>query len=129
MLRFYCHCSLCQSFNQAPYADVTVFRGRAVSLPPDSPVEFSTYRPPPAVQRGKCRICGGAALEYLRLGPVTALSLVPSANFVSRQRLPDPALHIFYDRRQSDSADALPKYSGYWRSQLALSRRLLAALF
>ena len=32
VLRFYCHCTICQAFNQADRADVTVFHAKDVAL-------------------------------------------------------------------------------------------------
>lgn len=125
LFRVLCHCTICQSFNSKPFADVTVFRAKGVDLPKDNTVEFRTYRPPPAVQRGKCSTCGGAAIE---LAAMPKLVIIPSANFNDTAFLPAPAMHIFYDRRVADIDDHLPKYSGYWRSEMAFFGRLFASL-
>ncbi len=128
LLRAFCHCTICQVFNGAPYADITLFRGRDVVLPEQGQVEFSTYRPPPAARRGKCVDCGGPAVELLKLPLAGELVIIPSMNIADNSFVPDPALHIFYHRRVADIDDDLPKYQGYWRSQLEFSRRLLPAL-
>lgn len=44
--RMYCHRTICQRFNQAPFADVLVYRARDVDLPELGAVEFDTYKPP-----------------------------------------------------------------------------------
>lgn len=93
----------------------------------DHRVEFRTYRSPPAVQRGKCTVCDEPAIEFLRMPPMPGLAIVPSVNFLGESVLPEPACHIFYHRRVADIDDALPKYSGYWRSQLAMGSRLAMA--
>ena len=129
LLRLFCHCTICQSFNQAPFADVTVLRARDVTLAQPEGVAFRTFRPPPAVRRGTCRVCDKPAIEYLWLPPVPRLAIIPSANLDGGAgALPAPALHVFYDRRVADIDDALPRYDGYLRSQLAISRRLVSAL-
>jgi hypothetical protein len=37
--------------------------------------------------------------------------------------------HIFYHRRIADEHDSLPKISGYWRSELAVTKLILASSF
>lgn len=127
LLRFYCHCRICQAFNQAPFADVTVFVKRSLRLPPGLNIQYRAHRPPPHVQRGICPQCQRPALELLELGPLPGLAIIPSANFDIPSPLPAPELHIFYHRRQSDAHDSLPKYQGYWSSQAALGRYLFKA--
>jgi hypothetical protein len=105
-----------------------VFRARDVDLPKDNVVEFRTYRPPPAVQRGKCISCGAPTVELVRLPALPKLTIVPSATFSNPALLPAPSIHLFYDRRVADIEDNLPKYSGYWRSQLAISRYVFSSL-
>ena len=124
--RFFCHCTICQAFNGQPYADVTGFPAQAVALPEDSAVRFRRYRPPPALDRGACSVCGGPVVEFMALGPLKMFAFVPSQNFERPSELPEPSLHIFYHRRLADATDALPKVSGYWASEMAVSRMLLA---
>lgn len=129
LMRGICHCTICQAFNEAPYADITLFRARDVQVNAPERVRFDTYRPPPAVQRGKCADCEQPAIEYLDLPGLPKLAIVPSANLPELPGLPDPSLHIFYHRRTADVDDGLPRFSGYWRSQLAFSWRVMAALW
>lgn len=128
ILRAYCHCTICQSFNHAPYADITLFRPGDVEMPAADLVEYKTLRPPPAVQRGVCASCGKPAIEYLQIFPMPKLVIVPSANIRDTGLVPTPSLHIFYNRRVADIDDGLPKYEGYWKSQLAFGRHLIGAL-
>lgn len=37
-------------------------------------------------------------------------------------------MHIFYHRRVADAADALPKISGYWASELAVTKAIFRSL-
>src|SRR5208337_4066963 len=108
-----------------PYADVTAFPARAVVLPEGSAVTFRRYRPPPAIDRGSCPACGGPVVEFMALGPLKMFAFVPSQNFERPAELPEPSLHIFYHRRVADATDALPKISGYWASEMAVSRLIL----
>lgn len=128
LIRLFCHCSICQKFNQANYADVSVFRAKDVELPPPDSVEFETFRPPPAVQRGRCVACATPAIELVHLPPMPKLVIVPSANVQNGNLLPSPGFHMFYDSRVEDIDDRLPKYSGYLRSQSAFMLRLMKAM-
>jgi len=126
--RFYCHCTICQEFNGRAYADVTAFPARAVALGEDGAVTFKRYRPPPALDRGSCPVCGGPVLEFMALGPLKMFAFAPSQNFERPSELPEPSLHIFYNRRLADATDSLPKASGYWASEMSVSRLILAGL-
>lgn len=127
LLRGFCHCTICQEFNQSAFADISVYRAGDVAMPDSDTLEFRAYRPPPAVQRGRCKACGGPAIEVMQIFPLPRLIIVPSGHLPAACRR-DPALHVFYNSRQADVDDDLPKYSGYWKSQLAFGRRLLGAL-
>jgi hypothetical protein len=92
-------------------------------------VRIKRYRRWPALDRAICAHCEQPAFGVFRLGPLRALAFVPSANFGYAANLPTPAAHLFYHRRTADHDDALPKYSGYWRSEwgasLAIARGML----
>lgn len=126
LFRLYCHCTLCQRFNQAPFADVTVFRAKDVDPPARETVSLQTLRPPPNVPRGRCARCEQPAIEYFSAPLLPKLVMVPKGVFAADAPLPAPALHLFYDMRSAEVDDPLPKYRGYLRSQLAFARRLIA---
>ena len=129
LLRGYCHCTICQSFNQSAYADITIFKASNVTLPDDAQVDYQAYKKiPPAVQRGKCVKCGSPAIERMKLPLLPELVIVPSGNAQAQAALPDASLHIFYHRRVKEIDDSLPKYEGFLSSQWAFASRLLAAL-
>lgn len=128
LLRAFCHCTICQAFNQAPYADITLFRTKDVKTPQEGSVEFKAYRFPPLLQRGKCIFCGKPAIEYLKIFPIPKLIIVPSVNIQDKVFVPEPLIHIFYDTRIADIQDELPKYNGYLKSQLAFGHKLMASL-
>jgi hypothetical protein len=127
--RFFCHCTICQKIYGQPFADVTYFRADAVDLPAGEPVEFRRYRSPPALRRGRCEKCGNPVAGFLTMVPGVTVGFVPSQNFPRPAELPTPDRHIFYHRRVADIADSIPKLSGYWASQIYVTRTVAADLF
>ena len=61
--------------------------------------------------------------------PFVRLAFVPIDNYPDQVVLPPPKMHIFYHRRVADVSDALPKYSGQWRSQLAATPLIISVMF
>jgi hypothetical protein len=127
--RFFCHCTICQRAYRKPFADVTYFSAPSVTLPANQPVEFRRHRAPPALRRGRCAKCGNPVVSLLGFPRGLAVAFVPSQNFPEAAELPAPDAHIFYDRRVGDIADAVPKVSGYWASEVHVTRSLLGSLF
>ncbi|MEC8428744.1 MAG: GFA family protein [Pseudomonadota bacterium] len=127
LARAYCHCTICQEFNKADYADVSVFLSRDVTLEDPATVAMKSYKKtPPSVQRGKCRKCDKPALEYLDMPLLPGLTIIPSANIAAT--LPEPSMHIFYHRRKRDIQDDLPKHSGFLKSQWCFAKQLLPGI-
>ncbi len=118
MFRVYCHCSICQKYNAASHADILVFKAKQIELPADGVVEFTTYKRPPNVQRGRCSQCGQAAIEVFSMPLFPKLTMVPAGMFGSDVELPESKAHMFYESRVADASDDLPKYQGFMRSQL-----------
>ncbi len=121
----YCHCTVCQRFNQAPFADVLIYRARDVDRPELGAVEYDTYKPPPNVQRGKCVVCGAAAVETFRAPLLPKLTMVPRAMLPADADLPEPVAHFFYETRVGDADDELPRHEGFLPSQWAFLKKLL----
>jgi len=119
-----CHCTICQRFNQAAFADIVVFRARDVELPEGGTVDFQTHRPPPNVQRGVCSSCAQPVLERFESVFFPRLRFVPAA-LMKPADLPEVSFDLFYERRVADIDDGRPKYSGYIRSQAAFMSRVL----
>lgn len=128
LFRAICHCEICQEFNEAPFADITLYRTRDVELPEENKIEYKAYTNPPMAQRGKCTVCNKPAIEFLKIAVMPGLTIVPSKNLSSTDTLPVPSFHVFYHRRKQDSEDNLPKYSGYVKSQLGFMVKLIGAL-
>lgn len=128
LTRAYCHCTICQQFNDAAFADVVIYNSKAIALPKKSTVDFNTYKAPPALKRGKCKNCAKPVIEFLTLGALTLLAVVPAEVIGNKVEIPAPSCHLFYNQRHKDHNDYLPKYSGYLTSQLALTHRLLTTM-
>lgn len=130
MFRAYCHCTICQKFNDADYADVTVFYAKSVDSVDESKISFKVYQQPPLVQRGTCIQCDKPALEKIRLPLplMPRLIVIPSSNFDDTERLPAPSMHIFYDKRVSDLEDGIKKYRGFVASQLGFGLGLMKGM-
>lgn len=129
LFRMYCHCSICRKFNDAAYGDIFVYRAADVERPKKDLVEFSTFRPPPNVQRGKCTSCMKPAIEILESPLLPKLILVPGSMLKHRESLPEAVGHVFYESRVADVQDGLPKHNGYLKSQLVFGKHLLKTLF
>lgn len=125
LLRGYCHCTICQEFNKADYADITLYRAKDVVMPKQGSVQYKAYTSPAMVHRGKCVSCKQPAIEYLSLPLMPKLVIVPTSNIKTQSNLPDSRLHIFYHSRVKDIKDSLPKYEGYLKSQLAFFAGLI----
>lgn len=125
--RIKCHCTICQSANQAAFADSTVLMAK--HLPPDrvEHVRFETRKRRPAAQRGFCRSCGCFIMARMTVLPFLTLAFVPAARYPDDFKLPEPAMHIYYESRLADIADELPKFSGQWPSQLAVLQMVMRA--
>ena len=95
--RGYCHCKICQEFNKAPFADITVFRASDITEPEDLPIEYKVYKKG-GVDRGACSKCGSPSLEYFDGPGLPKLAIVPSARFAHQDKLPKSEMHIWYEK-------------------------------
>ena len=127
LLRFICHCTICQRFNSAPYADAVVYSSANVKNPEPELVTFETYKPPPNVKRGKCNACASPIVEHLHTPLFPKLTIVPTSMHRESGGLPSPVAHLFYDQRVKEANDHIPKYQGFLYSQLAFVKYLILA--
>jgi hypothetical protein len=125
--RFRCHCLICQAFNGKPFADVVAVRAKDVVLKNTGNISFAKYRSPPNFNRGVCRTCGKPVVEVAGAGSFKVM-FIPASNFELPDRLPPIRLDIFYHRRVQDMTDSLPKYSGYFSSELAIGKLIMRRL-
>lgn len=124
LIRAFCHCTICQAFNQAPFADICIFRARDVDMPDDVLVRYKAWQSPKIVQRGVCTACEKPIVERLNMPLLPNYVATPTATLQDKSLIPDASLHVFYHSRVADVDDELPKYSGYLRSQTAFLRQL-----
>ena len=125
VLRFFCHCQICQKLYQQPFADATVLRLSDVVLPQSHKIQFNKYRKFVGIERGLCAECNKPVLAITGSGS-KGLAFVAAQNFSNKDVLPEPEMHIFYGSRAADIADELPKYKGYVMSQIAVLRSLFS---
>jgi hypothetical protein len=128
LTRFLCHCRICQALYEAPLADVSCFRSGSITVATPGKLRFRRYRAPPALRRGTCAHCGAPVVGYLSLLPSVRIAFVPTRSLGDGAQLPEPRGHIFYHRRVADADDGLPQIPGYWRSELAVTRWVVAGL-
>ncbi len=127
LARMFCHCTICQRVNDAPFGDpVFSFRWQ-VELHDSAQVQWKRHTWNPInVNRGSCRTCGKLMIEYVALTP---FAVVVGSSWEDQGQLPPARGHIFYDTRVEDIDDGLPKAHGYIASQLAVTRWALAGMF
>ena len=128
VIKFICHCKICQEVYRKPFAEIVAVRSNQIAKPIDPAIQFTKHRYPPAVNRGVCPSCNNPVVALLPLAPSFGLAFIPAANFSEGFELPKPLLHSFYDRRVNDVDDLLPKVNGYWSSQWAVSSRFISAI-
>ena len=57
------------------------------------------------------------------------LILVPTTNYPDIAALPEPTMHLFYNRRVEDIDDNLPKYNGFVQSQAMMVKALAQGIY
>lgn len=125
LLRACCHCTICQKFNDAPYADILIYDGKAIEEPTEGQVNYKSHKAKSPILRGKCSNCDDPVLEKSISG--LKLWIVPLSAHSNKAQLPEPVAHIFYATRVADIDDNNPKYNGALKSNLVLGKHLLAA--
>ena len=125
MLRFYCHCTICQQKYKAPFADVALFKLSDVDLPQQA-ITYGKYKKVAAIDRGICDHCHQPVMAKMGKGE-KGFAFVSAKNFVDPQSLPPATLHVFYGTRTADIEDDLPKYRHWLSSQFAILRLMRKA--
>ena len=128
LIRFICHCRICQDLYQKPFADVVIFPEKAVKLQTTESVEFKKFRAPPAVNRGICKSCAKPVFGLMWVAPFTRFAFVPAMNLADSSQLPEPVGHVFYHRHVEEMYDGMPKINGYVASQLFLSQKICMSM-
>ncbi len=123
MLRFHCHCTICQAVYKRLFSDVTLMWANNVSLKNVDKIEYS--RPGVLLKRGVCTGCGQAILATMTLLPGLKLAFVPASRYGDQDILPKPSAHIFFHRSDVEIDDGIAKYSGFIKSELMISWLIL----
>lgn len=124
--RFICHCTICQEYTGQAYNDVTVLLKPDVSELNLMCTNFRRWKLPPNISRGLCKRCNKPSIE-MAMGD--NLVLVPTNNYSDIAALPEPTMHLFYNRRVEDIEDNLPKYNGFVQSQAMIVKTLAQGMF
>jgi hypothetical protein len=103
--RFICHCTICQEYTGQAYNDVTVLLKSDVSELDIKKTHFQRWKMPPNINRGLCKYYPDIAA------------------------LPEPTMHLFYNRRVADMDDDLPKSNGFAQSQAMIVKALAQGMF
>lgn len=126
LARFRCHCTICQDVYRAAFADVSVFWSSAASPKTPMAIRYRRYRPPPAIRRGTCSRCGQPIHALLLVLPFVQVAFIPTRTIQDASGLPEVEADIFYDSRRADVEGSPRTFSGYWASELAATRMILA---
>jgi hypothetical protein len=127
MLRFHCHCMICQNLYQQPFSDVTVMWAKDAKLTECEHIEYK--RPGLLLRRGVCTQCEQPIFATMTLLPGLKLAFVPANRFDSNDELPRATAHIFYHRSQAEMDDGLLKVRGFINSELAISWLIIKSAF
>ena len=125
IVRFFCHCTICQDKYQAPFADVTLFKLPAVALP-EQATTYGKYKRFVAIDRGICDACHKPVMAKMGEGD-KGYAFISTQNFVDPSALPPSVMHVFYGTRAADIDDDLPKHSSWLSSQWAFLKLLRSA--
>lgn len=124
--RFICHCIICQEYTGQACNDVTVLLKSDLSELEINKTRFRRWKLPPNISRGLCKRCNKPSIELAVGGN---LILIPTDNYPNAAALPEPTMHLFYNRRVEDMNDNLPKYSGYVKSQTMVVKALAQGMY
>ena len=126
MARFICHCKICQEYTGQAYNDITVLLKPDVSELNLMRTKFRRCKLPPNISRGLCKRCNKPSIEMAMGGN---LVLIPTNNYPDIAALPEPTMHLFYNRRVEDINDDLPKYKGFAQSQAMIVKTLAQGMY
>jgi hypothetical protein len=123
MLRFHCHCTICQNLYKRAFSDVTVMWAKNAKLTQGQSIEYR--RPGLLLKRGVCTQCEEPILAYMTLFPGVKLAFVPGNRYQDAAVLPEPSAHIFYHRSETPMDDGIAKYKGFIKSELVITWLIL----
>jgi len=95
---FICHCTICKSVYQAPYADATRAQAR-----------HAVVLIPPVLGQRICRECNEPVIGFLKIPGLPKLAFIEVAVVPPDKPIPDCRRHAHFDTRAGDVPDALPE--------------------
>lgn len=128
LMRFICHCHICQQVYQDNYADILLYLPSAIEQLDKQNINFSKYTKLFPVNRGVCTDCQQPVVGYFSLAGYPLMAFVPTNNHPEPETLPQVSFHSFYHRRTQDIEGHISKYSGYIPSQWAVISRFVHRL-
>jgi hypothetical protein len=123
ILRFHCHCTICQILYQKPFSDVTVMWAKNAVLIKGDHIQYK--RPGLLLNRGVCDQCDEPILAYMTLFPGVKFAFVPGNRYQDQAVLPKASAHIFFHRSKAPIDDGIAKFKGFIRSELAITWLIL----
>lgn len=124
IMRFYCHCTICQQQYDAPFVDATLFKLNEVVLPEEHGILFAKYKRIAAIDRGRCPACEKPIFAKAGEGE-KGFAFVAARNYVNPDELPAAEMHVFYGTRVENVSDDLPKYKNAISSRYAFIKRMI----
>ncbi|MEP5938722.1 MAG: GFA family protein [Erythrobacter sp.] len=128
-VRFYCHCTICQSVYPSGFGDATLMLASKVSVLTPDAIAYTQHMKKGGLQRGTCRNCDHPVLAHLDSPIMPKLAFVPSAIIPDQSDKPQSARHIFYGTRAADVQDNLPKTHGDAASMMVFTPSVLKVVF
>jgi hypothetical protein len=123
MLRFHCHCTICQNLYKRSFSDVTVMWAKNAKIIEGGHIEYR--RPGLLLKRGVCTQCEEPILAYMTLFPGVKLAFVPGNRYQDSAVLPKASAHIFFHRSETQMDDGIAKYKGFIKSELVITWLIL----
>ena len=127
MLRFHCHCTICQNLYKQPYSDVTVMWAKDAKLTKSEHIEYR--RPGLLLKRGVCTQCEQPIFATMILFPGVKLAFIPANRYDGQTALPKPSAHIFFHRSELEMDDGIGKTEGFIKSELMISWLIVKSAF
>ena len=127
MLRFHCHCTICQTLYKKPFSDVTVMWAKDALLTQGEHIEYR--RPGLLLKRGVCTQCKQPIFATMTLFPGVKFAFIPANRYDDPTMLPKPSAHIFFHRSNVPIEDGIEKYRGFIRSELVVSWLIVKSAF
>ena len=125
LVRLLCHCTICQAVHQRAYSDDIILLSSDVFINKPSAVIYKSNTKVFPLKRGECEQCKSPIISFSSVMPFLTLAVIPVYYLAPQTPLPQPSAHVFYHRAVNQMNDNLPKYNGYFVSQLMTMKCIL----